>query len=161
MKNVRMDSDGDLRCWNCGSRGFTEKRTFRAKAALGVAALATKKKLKCQACGKYNDVGRAEPFDDGAPTSGPITSTEPTSGAPSKKTAPKKRAAPRPTVICSRVNCSVKRILTSIYCWDHSAPAVRRRAVQAAGEGRCVVEVKPDVQCGRPSANGQPTCSAH
>lgn len=28
---------------------------------VGVGALATKKKLKCQACGEYNDVGNAKP----------------------------------------------------------------------------------------------------
>lgn len=59
MRNARVDSDGDLRCWNCGSRALESKRTFRSKAVLGLAALATKKKLRCQACGEYNDVGSA------------------------------------------------------------------------------------------------------
>lgn len=80
MHNVLVDGDGELRCWNCGSRSFTEKRTFRAKA-IGVAAaplvggislvapLGTKKKLKCKACGKYNDVGSADPLPT-APDSG-------------------------------------------------------------------------------------------
>ncbi len=72
MRNVLIDANGDPKCWNCGSRAFTNKRTFRAKAIGGAAAvstfglagavapLATKKKLLCQACGKYNDVGSAE-----------------------------------------------------------------------------------------------------
>ena len=81
MKDVRIDSNGDMRCWNCGSRGFAEKRTFRSKAmgaaggvvTLGVAAAATplltKKKLRCQACGKYNDVGSAKAWEEeSAPT---------------------------------------------------------------------------------------------
>src|ERR687892_780817 len=63
MKNVRMDENGELRCWNCGSKGFTEKRTFRSKAMVGVGALLTKKKLKCQVCGEYNDTGNAKPYE--------------------------------------------------------------------------------------------------
>lgn len=52
MKNVRMDVDeSQLRCRNCGGKGFTEKRTARSKVAAGVEALATKKKLKCETCG--------------------------------------------------------------------------------------------------------------
>ena len=76
MKDIRIDKDGLPRCWNCGSKGFTEKRTFRAKA-VGVATavtvigaplaaggvLATKKKLKCQRCGEYNDTGSGKPYD--------------------------------------------------------------------------------------------------
>lgn len=63
MKNVRVDHNGDMRCWNCGSKGFTEKRTFRAKAMVGVGALLTKKKLKCQRCGEYNDTGGGKAYD--------------------------------------------------------------------------------------------------
>jgi hypothetical protein len=63
VKDVRLDQDGELRCWNCGSKGFTEKRTFRSKALVGVGALLTKKKLKCQVCGEYNDTGNAKPYD--------------------------------------------------------------------------------------------------
>lgn len=49
-----------LVCWNCSAADrFTEKRTLRSKAALGVAALLTHKKLKCQVCGKYNQTGNA------------------------------------------------------------------------------------------------------
>lgn len=62
MKNVRMDENGDLRCWNCGGKGLLAKRTFRSKIAVGVGALLTKKKLKCQTCGEYNDSGNAAPF---------------------------------------------------------------------------------------------------
>ncbi len=62
MKNIRIDVDGTPRCWNCGSRGLTEKRTFRSKAAIGVGALLTKKKLKCQRCGEYNDTGNGRPW---------------------------------------------------------------------------------------------------
>ena len=51
-----------MRCWNCGARGITEKRTFRSKATFGVGALLTKKKLKCQRCGEYNDAGNGKPY---------------------------------------------------------------------------------------------------
>jgi hypothetical protein len=62
MKNVRVDGDGELRCWNCGNKGLLAKRTFRSKMFIGVGALLTKKKLKCQTCGEYNDTGNAQPF---------------------------------------------------------------------------------------------------
>ena len=69
MKNVVMDEDGEARCWKCGSKSFRQKRTFRSKLIVVVlavtligliflpAVLATKKKLQCNHCGKYNDVG--------------------------------------------------------------------------------------------------------
>ncbi|MGD0083550.1 MAG: SHOCT domain-containing protein [Acidimicrobiales bacterium] len=63
MKDVRIDRDGSLRCWNCGAKGFTEKRTLRSKALVGVGALLTKKKLKCQNCGEYNDTGNEKPYE--------------------------------------------------------------------------------------------------
>lgn len=39
-----------------------EKRTFRSKMLVGVGALVTKKKLKCNACGEYNQTGNAKPY---------------------------------------------------------------------------------------------------
>jgi hypothetical protein len=62
VKDIRFDVDGIPRCWNCGSKGLTEKRTFRSKAMVGVGALLTKKKLKCQRCGEYNDTGAGKPY---------------------------------------------------------------------------------------------------
>lgn len=80
VKNVQVDSNGQLHCHNCGAMAFTQKRTFRSKAAgasgavaagvltggigllAGAGTLATKKKLKCQACGTYNNVGNADPY---------------------------------------------------------------------------------------------------
>lgn len=62
MRNVRVDTKGELRCWNCGSTSFREKRTLRSKALIGVGAMLTKKKMKCQVCGQYNDVGDAQPY---------------------------------------------------------------------------------------------------
>lgn len=62
MKDIRVDAEGELRCWNCGNKGLLEKRTFRSKVAIGVGALLTKKKLKCQTCGEYNDAGNAKPY---------------------------------------------------------------------------------------------------
>lgn len=62
MKDIRVDSDGEMRCWNCGNKGFKSKRTLRSKVMVGVGALLTKKKLKCETCGEYNDTGGAKPF---------------------------------------------------------------------------------------------------
>lgn len=62
MKDVRVDSEGALRCWNCGNTGLLAKRTLRSKMLVGVGALLTKKKLKCQTCDEYNDTGNAKPF---------------------------------------------------------------------------------------------------
>jgi hypothetical protein len=62
MEDVRIDSEGNHRCWKCGGKNFTEKRTARSKMAVGVGALMTHKKLKCQDCGEYNDTGNAKPF---------------------------------------------------------------------------------------------------
>jgi hypothetical protein len=68
MQDIRIDSNGDFRCWNCGGKNFLGKRTGRAHiigfATLGVGALATKKKLKCQVCNQYNQVGKAKEFKD-------------------------------------------------------------------------------------------------
>jgi hypothetical protein len=63
MNDVRIDEAGSLRCWNCGSNGFDSKRTTRSKMLVGVGALVTQKKLKCQSCGEYNQTGNAQPFD--------------------------------------------------------------------------------------------------
>ena len=63
MKNIRIDDNGVPRCWNCGSMGLTEKRTLRSKAMVGAGALLTKKKLKCQRCGEYNDTGNGKPYN--------------------------------------------------------------------------------------------------
>ena len=62
MKDIRVDSEGEFRCWNCGNKGLLPKRTFRSKMLVGVGALLTKKKLKCQTCGEYNDTGNAKAY---------------------------------------------------------------------------------------------------
>ncbi len=63
MRNVQVDGSGELHCWNCGASAFTQKRTFRSKALVGVGAFATRKKLQCQVCHKYNDVGTADRYE--------------------------------------------------------------------------------------------------
>jgi predicted nucleic-acid-binding Zn-ribbon protein len=68
MQDIRIDAEGNHRCWKCGSKNFDEKRTFRSKAFVGVGALMTHKKLKCQDCGEYNDTGHAKPFTGPAGT---------------------------------------------------------------------------------------------
>lgn len=62
MRDIRVDTNGELRCWYCGCQQFTHKRTMKSKLAFGVGALATKKKMKCQVCNQYNDVGTAKPY---------------------------------------------------------------------------------------------------
>lgn len=62
MRNIRVDTEGELRCWHCGSTAFKEKRTLKSKVAFGVGALLAKKKLKCQVCSQYNQTGRAQPY---------------------------------------------------------------------------------------------------
>src|SRR4051794_16088470 len=62
MRNVRVDENGEFRCWKCGGKNFTLKRTFRSKVLVGVGALLTKKKLKCHTCGEFNDTGSAKPY---------------------------------------------------------------------------------------------------
>ena len=66
MKDIRIDSDGELCCWKCGFSNFLEKRTARSKVLVGVGSLVTKKKLKCQVCGEYNDTGNAKPYTGAA-----------------------------------------------------------------------------------------------
>jgi hypothetical protein len=70
MKDIRVDENGQLRCWNCGGKDLLDRRTGRAHVTgwvtVGIGALATKKKLRCKACGKYNDTGSAKPYKGSA-----------------------------------------------------------------------------------------------
>ena len=70
MKDIRVDKDGNLRCASCGGRNFHGRRTARAHiigyVTVGVGALATQKKLRCQACGEYNKQGNAKPWREPA-----------------------------------------------------------------------------------------------
>jgi rubrerythrin len=75
VQDIRLDEEGNFRCWKCGGKNFDKKRTFRAKAAVGVGALLTHKKLKCLACGEYNDTGSAQPFTGTAREAGTDTFT--------------------------------------------------------------------------------------
>lgn len=60
MKDVVVKLNS-LVCWKCGTADqFIEKRTMRAKAIGGFAALLTAKKLKCKVCGEYNKMGNAQ-----------------------------------------------------------------------------------------------------
>lgn len=61
MRDVRIDEEGRLACWRCGSREFQAKRTFRSKVTTGPFALLTHKKLKCLMCAAYNQTGSATP----------------------------------------------------------------------------------------------------
>lgn len=62
MKDMRVDMAAEFRCCNCDNKGLIEKRPFRSKGLIGVGALLTKKKLKCQTCGEYPDTGNAKPY---------------------------------------------------------------------------------------------------
>lgn len=60
MKDVIIKLNS-LVCAYCRTADkFEAKRTFRAKATFGIGALLTHKKLKCIACGHYNQVGNAQ-----------------------------------------------------------------------------------------------------
>jgi len=67
MKDIRIDANGELRCWKCGSKELLDRRTTRAHVVgfvtVGVGALATRKKLRCKACGEYNQTGNAQPLE--------------------------------------------------------------------------------------------------
>lgn len=64
MRNVRIDETGALHCHKCGSTNMNPRRTTRAHLigwfTLGIGALLTKKKLRCHACGAWNDTGNAK-----------------------------------------------------------------------------------------------------
>jgi hypothetical protein len=93
MRDVRIDSDGALRCWNCGGKNFDSKRTGRSKLLVGVGTLATKKKLKCQVCGEYNQTGNAQPYKE--PANRKYRKAE--QRAQASKTPPTAAASPPPT----------------------------------------------------------------
>jgi ribosomal protein S27E len=63
MKRAEVQSDGTVRCPNCGAvNSFTTKRTGKAKllgvATAGVGAVAMPKRLKCNGCGTNLKRGR-------------------------------------------------------------------------------------------------------
>lgn len=58
MRRVRVDGDGELRCWHCGGRSFRDRRTLKGAVAFGFLA---SKKLKCHVCGQWNQGGHAAP----------------------------------------------------------------------------------------------------
>ena len=68
MEDIRADEDGNLRCAGCGGKNFHGRRTARAHVigytTVGIGALATQKKLRCQECGTYNKQGNAKPWRD-------------------------------------------------------------------------------------------------
>lgn len=61
MKDVQIDDNSEMRCWNCGGKGFTEKRTARSKAAVGVGVLATKKSSNTRPAGSTTTLTRLSP----------------------------------------------------------------------------------------------------
>lgn len=74
MRDVRIDRDGNLRCWNCGATAFTSRRTgtFWAVVIIGgaltigilalLAVVFVKPKLQCQVCNEWNRPGHAQPY---------------------------------------------------------------------------------------------------
>lgn len=62
MRDVRIDDDGELRCWKCGCAQLQSGRTRRSWVLLGLSALATKSKFRCARCGAYNQVGHGKPY---------------------------------------------------------------------------------------------------
>lgn len=110
MRDIQVDEDGELRCAYCGGKHFTEKRTFRAKAAAGTAGVLTvglagaaagllaKKKLRCQLCGKYNKMGNAQPYrpDGQAPEPEPEKRLSPQDQAVQDRIARQQRQGYKP-----------------------------------------------------------------
>lgn len=66
MQNVKVDGDGQLRCWSCGGRNLITQRSKMGWKFLflGFFALFSRKHLRCQQCGAMNRTGNAEPFTD-------------------------------------------------------------------------------------------------
>lgn len=64
MKNVQIDENQIHRCWNCGGKNFKEQRTAANKLLWGARGGPTKggpgsdRKLRCETCGQYSDIGR-------------------------------------------------------------------------------------------------------
>ncbi|MCK9922656.1 hypothetical protein MXD61_12370 [Frankia sp. AgPm24] len=92
MKQGVLDEDGQVRCPKCRSVSFRTKRSFKAKAGIGIAgvatlgvggaagALAAPKRIKCLACGELFKA-RAQPESRPAPSlsSRPVSTTGPAS----------------------------------------------------------------------------------
>jgi ribosomal protein L40E len=139
MQNIRVDEDGNQRCWNCGGKNFTLKRTFRSKVLFGVGALLTHKKLKCQLCGEYNQTGAAEPFTGAhnqrlatmygtEPPPAPTQESEPETEsvqqpiAPTKPTTPRRRRAKAAAVSLKTCpSCGAQVPVTHTKCRQCSA----------------------------------------
>ncbi|GAA3963095.1 hypothetical protein [Gordonia caeni] len=98
MKDIQVDEAGELRCATCGGKNFTERRTNRARLGGGAAGvltfgvagaaapLLTKKKLRCQACGAFNQTGNAQRFTGNSPSPNFAASARPVrSAAPPKE----------------------------------------------------------------------------
>ena len=81
MKDICVDKEGNLRCNKCGGKNFHGRRTARAHvigyATVGIGALATQKKLRCQACGTYNKQGNAKPWRGDSQSGGGVTTSSP------------------------------------------------------------------------------------
>lgn len=62
-----LSSRGTVVVWFCGesnrSSNSGTRPLNRRGCLVGVGALLTKKKLKCQTCGEFNDTGTAKPYD--------------------------------------------------------------------------------------------------
>ncbi|GAB40968.1 hypothetical protein [Gordonia sputi] len=129
MKDIQVDADGNFRCWSCGGRNFSEKRTRRAKiigltagvATVGVAGaaapLVAKKRLYCQGCGEYSKMGNAQPY-----------------AAPASRVKP---AAPVDQSIADRA----ERL-----AWQRSQPVRHRPSTEASKMEGKFLEVKKPIR---------------
>ena len=62
MLHIRLDEEGNQRCWKCGGKHFVQQRTTRSKVLFGFASLYAQPKLRCQKCGVYNKTVPALPW---------------------------------------------------------------------------------------------------
>jgi len=95
VEDIRVDDEGNLRCASCGGKNFHGRRTARAHiigwVTVGVGALATQKRLRCQQCGAYNKQGNAKPWKDKSVSTGAMgrrDATRPGPGPPGADARP-------------------------------------------------------------------------
>lgn len=92
--------------------------------------------------------------DEGRLTESPAA-PEPQTSAP----VPKAPETPKTPTSCSR--CGAATIVSSIYCFRHSAPKVRLRARESIDDARCCAVTSAGEPCKRNRRDGRHTCSQH
>ena len=155
MQDIRIDKDGNFRCSNCGGRNFQTQRTRRAKvigvtagvATVGLAGAATplvaKQKLYCQACGTYNKMGNAKPFD--ATSALPKPSTRPKSQPSTPKKQPSKTEEQAGMLLMATISIFV-------FIWAASAGSIIWSIIAGLSAAFFIIALVADLkEAGKPS----------